>query len=261
MKELCEICGVDHPTSRNIYHGGDMRVLITTFPKSGTNLIAQIFGSPQHIPISHNMLYSGIPIRSNSVQANNELTLKKMAAPIAGFDGVAFGHIPYNYTFFEAMNHKPTMLVQLIRDPRDVIVSHYHYVIQNPLRAMNYILENGSKLTECDDPILELIKLSPPRWAAFTPWLEHAHVIRYEDLRADPLAQAKIIVQKLGIDEAVRLRIGSESAMVSRIRPQKSPTFRKGGVGDWKSFFKPHHKKLYEEIMCETHEELGYEFG
>ena len=257
-KSHCEICGVEHPTSSNVFHQGKMRVLITTFPKSGTNLITQMFGMPTHIRISHNMLHLGIPIFSDVEHAHNELSIQEMAAQIAGFDGVAFGHIPYNYSFDEAMRHKPTLMVQLVRDPRDVIVSHFHYVKRKPDAAMNYRFDDGKFLVERDDPILDLIRLSPARWDMFLPWLEIAHVVRYEDLRADPRKVGREVVALIGLDEAVRLRIGSESAMVSRIRPEKSPTFRKGGVGDWKSFFGPHHVKEYRKLMGETAEALGY---
>lgn len=260
MKSHCEICGLDHPTSENKYHIGKIRVLITTFPKSGTNLIIQMFGTPEHIQISHDMLYMGLPIKTDSVIAHNELRVKEMAAQIAGFEGVAFGHIPYNYSFEEARLHRPTLLVQLIRDPRDVIVSHYQYVKSKPDVAMNYKFEDGTLLSDRPDPILDLIKLSPARWEKFTPWLDIAHVMRYEDLRADPRAEGRRFVDKIGIDESTRLRIGSEDAMVRNIRPEKSPTFRRGGVGDWKSFFDNHHIAYYRELMSETAEELGYEF-
>jgi hypothetical protein len=214
----------------------------------------------EHIQISHNMMYMGMPIKNESPAAMNELTTKEMAAQIAGFEGVAFGHIPYNYSFEEALNSRPTQLIQLIRDPRDCIVSHYQYVFSKPGIAMNYVFEDGTKLSNRDDPIIDLIRLSHPRWAQFLPWLERAHVVRYEDLRTDPRVEGKKIVELLGIEEATRLRIGSEDAMVmvKRIRPHKSPTFRKGGVGDWKSFFQPHHIKEYKRVMAETAEELGY---
>lgn len=259
MKSACEICGIEHPTSENKYHRGPMRVLVTTFPKSGTNLIIQMLGNPEHIQISHNIMYMGIPIKTDSVDvAHNELSTKEMAAQIAGFEGVAFGHIPYNYSFEEAMNSRPTQLIQLIRDPRDCIVSHYAYVFGKPGVAMNYVFEDGTKLFDRDDPILDLIRLSPPRWERFLPWMERAHVVRYEDLRTDPRVEAKKIVDLLGIEEATRLRIGSEDAMVRKIMPTKSPTFRKGGIGDWKSYFQPHHIREYKKVMAETAEELGY---
>jgi len=258
MKSHCEICGLDHPTSENKYHRGKTRVLITTFPKAGTNLIIQMFGAPEHIQISHDMMWMGIPIKNDSVSARNDLSIKEMAAQIAGFKGVAFGHIPYNYSFDEARRHRPTLLVQLIRDPRDVIVSHYQYIKSKPGVAMNYEFDDGVLLADRPDPILDLIKLSPARWAKFTPWLDTAHVVRYEDLRADPRAEGRRFIAKIGLDEAVRLRIGSEDAMVRNIRPEKSPTFRRGGVGDWKSFFKERHIGAYRELMAETAEVLGY---
>lgn len=236
-----------------------MRVLITTFPKTGTNLIIQMFGMPEHILISAKLLYMGMPLNPDDhAYAHNKLTVKEMAAQIAGFPGVAFGHIPYNYSFEEALNHRPTLMVQLIRDPRDVIVSHYHHILKKPFASFNFRFEDGKLLSEREDPILDLIKLSKPRWEMFIPWMDKAHVIRYEDLRKDPRAEGRKVVALLGIKEATRLRIGSESAMVMRIRPEKSPTFRKGGVGDWKTYFQPHHVKAYEEHMGETAEVMGY---
>jgi len=258
MPSVCEICGVEHPPHEE-YEEGEMRVLITTYPKTGTNLIIQMFGNPVHIQISHNALYAGAGVNSTAKTAGNNLKFQDMAKQIRDFPGVAFGHIPYNNVFFEAMMAHPTTLIQLVRDPRDVIVSHYYHIREKPEAAFNHVFQDGIKLADKPDPMMELIKLSPSRWERFTPWMEHSLLVKYEDLRTNPHREAARMIDKVGEADMSQWGLINPTKMVNRIRPQNSPTFRKGGTGDWRIEFNREHVAKYEELMKDIHEELGYE--
>jgi hypothetical protein len=49
------------------------------------------------------------------------------------------------------------------------------------------------------------------------------------------------------------------SVLASNIDPQRSPTFRSGKAGGWRSQFNPQHKMIFKEISGDLLIRLGYE--
>jgi hypothetical protein len=47
--------------------------------------------------------------------------------------------------------------------------------------------------------------------------------------------------------------------VMEAIQPRKSPTFRKGKSGEWRSLFTDQHKKLFKQVTGELLTVLGYE--
>lgn len=263
----CPICGIEHPPGQYYPRPrNNMRILISSFPKAGTNFIIQFFGMPEHIQVSHKILNMGLPIDPGGTPkaAMDHLTVRGIANQIANFNGVAFGHIPFNWTFQEAVATKPTIFVLQIRDPKDVIVSHYYHALEKVDVPFNFKFEDGKRLTERDDPILDLINLSAARWNLFLPWLPSAYVIRFEDLIADKLATISKFYHFVGAGSMQAMGFASPGAMAKMHRPKKSPTYkirnkpggRKGG--GWREHFEPHHIEAYRKQMAEIEEILGY---
>lgn len=263
MTNRCEICSVDHDLGPLNLNGRGKRILVSAFPKSGTNYLIQFLGSNTgHIRISHDLLYMGMGIgpRTDGSAAGTGMTIKEMADQLEGFSGKGFGHIPFNYSFLEAVQARPTTMFVLIRDPKDVIASHYYYVKSKPDVAMNYrFLDDGKLLSEKDDLVLELIRLSVPRWKTFIPWIANgAHPIRFEDIRANESAACQRIIDLVG-DEHKAMALNDPRTMIARVNAQRSPTFRRGQVGDWEQVFEPHHIEVYKDVgMLEIERELGY---
>ena len=121
--------------------------------------------------------------------------------------------------------------------------------------VFNFYFDDGKRLSEKDDPLLWCIRLAPYWWKGWLPWIENKVpdlILRFEDLVGPNKRQiigqlAEKIGPEFSVDEAL-----------ARIDPNKSMTFRKGLVGEWKNEFQPHHIKLFEEIMGYTMETLGY---
>lgn len=254
----CEICGVEHGYENSNHKGEDMRVMVTTHPKTGTNLLIQLIGQPEHIRISHNILFMGMDVKSgNEKVAHNEITYNQVYQQVVNFQGTAFGHVPWTFRMEESARAKETLIVQLIRDPRDVIVSHYFHAKRDPEAGFNFIFRDGGRLSGRLDPIGQLIRLAPNSWEKFLPWLEVADaVVRFEELVARPLAVCEWLFREAGGGEA--FNVGSPQDMVARIDSKVSPTFRKGQVGDWVNHFTTEHVRDYQKFMGDIHRRLGY---
>jgi hypothetical protein len=248
----CAICGIDHGKASK-YHEKEARVLATTFPKSGTNLLIQYLGRPAHIRVSGSVLFEGVGLVEPDEAMNTPASITEHQ--IRNFTGVAFGHVPCHEEFWAATHSVPTLVIALIRDPRDVIVSHALWVKKRPVAHMNYLID-GVPLSERIDPIGDLIRMSAERWKGFLGWLRKPTlVVRFEELVRNPVDICRRIVTRVPVSV---FRAGSAEGMVNRADKESSPTYRKGHPGDWVNHFTTEHMRLYQEHMAETHRELGY---
>jgi hypothetical protein len=92
---------------------------------------------------------------------------------------------------------------------------------------------------------------------------DNTHLLRYEDLVADPAAALMATLEYCGLDarEATIKRIVDGAA---RTRPKAQDYHRtsrsfKGSVGRWKRDLSPHHKALCAEAFGDLLVECGYE--
>lgn len=252
----CEICGVIHGQNGN-WHDTPVRVMATCFPKSGTNLLIQILGRAHHIQVPSQIIYRGLEVSGTAMVPN--VTREMVLEDLRTYKGIGFGHVPFSRDFWEATHHQKTLPIVLIRDPRDAIVSHAHYVKTKPDVQMNFVTGNGIPLSESTDPISDLIILSRQRWESFMGWFRGPTMaIKFEDLISDPIKQANRISVALG-NSASELGMGSPEGMIGRIDSSKSPTFRKGKPGEWRREFRTKHRTLFAREMSDIMEILNYE--
>lgn len=256
----CPICGIEYP-EHNQHEETEMRFIATTFPKTGTNLLIQLLGNPKHIRVSHDMTHLGVPIKSgNKKVGGSEITYRDVERNLERFNGVAFGHIPYNHSFFKAIKKVPTIVAFLVRDPRDTIVSHVYHVGKVDGASMNYLMDDGKFLNESSDPIMDLIKISAERWRLFLPWIDHADlIIRFEEMVEDRIAVSQRIIDSVKPFATSVFRTDYPSKMAARVRPSISPTFRKGITNEWRTHFTDKHTAEYKKRMLVIHRSLGYE--
>ena len=101
------------------------------------------------------------------------------------------------------------------------------------------------------------------RFEPFLGWLGHAavKVLRYEDFITDrPATLAQVLDHAVErgfqptIERQAALHILEES-----IDPQRSPTFRSGKIGGWRSSFNEEHCRIFKEVTGDLLVRLGYE--
>jgi hypothetical protein len=260
------------------------RVLLNTPPKSGTHLLSECLSlmprmafSGRHFALANFISSSReAPIYWDSDQYPelDDLSLRRFLGkcPQGMF---AIAHASFHPGFGKILEELQFKQNILLRDPRDVAVSHAYYVKHlhsHPLHKYyvdtlksdeERILADimGSERGTTDFPRLSIHAV----FDGFMPWLDDPAtlVVRFEDLvgplgggdRDTQLAEIKRIgdfVERHLEPEQVRL-------IAEKMYAKTSATFRKGQIGDWQNHFTETHRCAFKEVAGETLIKLGYE--
>lgn len=166
--------------------------------------------------------------------------------------------------------------ILLLRDPRDIVVSHAFYVKREPLhdhyRYYTETLESDEerimasirgfgRSAAVDTPLLSVEEI----FAGFIPWLDDPStlVIRFEDLvgpRGGGYEEKQLAsIRKIG--KAVGRPIDKEQAqqIAQKMYGKGGLTFRKGQTGDWRNHFTEAHRHAFKEVAGDSLIKLGYE--
>ncbi len=218
-------------------------MFLISIPKSGTNMIDQMLGT-----------YSAVAyvIKSSISKAEDkfypvEEVLREMNNPPIQF---VRSHLLYSKEYeevLESYNH----VFFLYRDFRDCIISSMFW----DARTNAHQKPHQVKLSE--EQIDQLLFVQMEKWRPiyfrFSDWLDvpWIHKLKYEDFILDSKTQT---------ERLVRIINGSNSpAMMKMVGSRQSNTFRKGTIGDWKDYFKPHHLDIFWDYFGDLMERFGYE--
>lgn len=177
------------------------------------------------------------------------------------------GHLGYDIVYDLFMHRLGIIHIFIYRDPRDVAVSQAHALwhgggepgksatdIEHPARA--HFRAMGS-FDEVLSAVIQGYDIYPgvmSRWMQYVEWLQKSWVlsIRFEDIIKDRVGVSEEILDHLvthlnstlattiEINFATRIELVKMMEASSRAT-SKSPTFRKGAVGDWKEYFTIKH--------------------
>ena len=170
--------------------------------------------------------------------------------------------------------------VFIYRDPRDVAVSQaYHVTDPNDERFAHPDKDLYRALGGFDDVLeacivgLDRYPGVMERWQYYAPWMscDWVYLFQYERARTMPEVVAGEIIE-YGLDRTskifgYRLRCQGPSfgnmveQMVKSVDDTEySPTYRKGGIGDWREHFTERHKRLFKQTDKQNWlVRLGYE--
>lgn len=239
-------------------------VFINSVPKCGTHLLNQII--------------RGIPTFKNAKWLwllQHQDYIKKMENVESVT--VMLGHVHYSDELRDYLDKHKIPRLFIYRDPRDMIVSYVYYVmnIADGHELKDYFTE---ELTCNEERIMKLItgfnleekslRYNDIRYHyyPFMPWKDDSNtfVLRYEDLIESTASRKQTLnkvvdymwdsLQYTGINKEAIVQ-----AMEKNINPQKSDTFRKGKIGDWKNHFTEKNIEIFKSIAGEFIVELGYE--
>lgn len=248
-----------------------------SFPKSGTHLLTQVLagfcriGPAVESGLPAIVTYNGVSGRQRDIQ---EILLDLYTLQPGD---TAFGHLHAVPQLVDLLCSPGYACYFVLRDPRDVVVSHVHYITD---MAEDHIHQNYFKneLADFDARLRFSIagsesgslsgKSAPlpdicSRFEPYLDWLSHPEILtlRFEDLVNQTRRTLEQIVNhatqrgftiKTTRDEALEI-------LESNINPSRSPTFRKGTSGAWRSAFSPENKQLFKDITGDLLVQLGYE--
>jgi len=171
-------------------------------------------------------------------------------------------------------------VIYIVRDPRDVAVSNFHWEMKQRSMADDY-------------PIEEFVRrwMEPIFWPRLGNWGDHVTswlstrrdkegflLLRYEDLLADPVRELMKVAGLLGL-EPERQRLARAADLSSaehmqrlerdqggkwvqtRYTRQDKRFVRKASTGDWRSVLPPASVTLIETAWGHLMSTLGYEIG
>jgi hypothetical protein len=237
------------------------KVLVNSIPKSGTNLIDKVM---YNLP---NMHFSGkrtirkmthsIPEAINAVQL-----IRKGQYSLA--------HLEFDEKISAAVDDNQIKKILVIRDPRQILVSHYKYVtyidsnhkshtffksLPNDEERLNAVIDGFDGIVE---PLEVVIK-------GYLNWLKNKNclIIRYEDLIGEKGGGSTDLqfnaLHKILHHLEIQLSESEILTIRDKIFDENSPTFRSGQLDSWKSELTLNHKKKIKENLGDLIISLGYE--
>jgi hypothetical protein len=242
------------------------RVIANSIPKAGTHLLKKCLS-----------LFPGLSYANAHLEVNLQVEAMSGLLSAAADGGVVTAHLPYQKAYAQLFEELRYETLLIIRDPRDVAVSFSYYVTKTTDHYLNAYYRN---LSGNDERLMVSIvgikeKLVP--WAktglssidslysAFLKWSAETMncTVRFESLigptgggsRETQVQEIGRIAKHLG----VRLSRADVERIAEGTFDPKSPTFRRGMVGDWKNHFSPEHKKVFKDMAGHLLIDLGYE--
>jgi hypothetical protein len=243
-----------------------------SFPKSGTHLLTQILhGFTRLGPAVESGLPAIVTYQGESGRQREAGEICRDLRRLLPGD-IAYGHLHATPETVELLCGPGFATYLMLRDPRDVVVSHVHYVTEmEPNHALHryYTQELGSFEERLRTSLLGLPEAEIPfpdirlRLEPYLGWLERTEIacLQYEAFGADPQQFLQRVLEH-ATQRGFPCRLPSEQALQALragIDPQRSPTFRQGGSGGWRERFSPENKRLFKDVTGDLLVRLGYE--
>ncbi len=246
-------------------------------PKSGTHLLRSALMHIKGLRLGGSLRYI-----DNFDDDTNETHRKFVASSLEQMKPHLFkvGHLTYNDFIVNKMIEKNIKVVMIVRDPRDIILSHVNHAKKNfggKYRFYDYyahVLKNDDERIKTSISGLSgsFAKGSTAylpdvygRFEYFLGWKEFEHClwVKFEDLigqngGGDDMLQRetfKKIVDFVGCS----MSEGEIDLALQKIFDPSSPTFNKGQIGRWKQQFTDEHIRLFKKHAKNLLVELDYE--
>lgn len=241
------------------------RIVASSIPKAGTHLLARC------LHLFPEIEDSGLRLRGHIKHE----TLERRLNQVGGGCFIPL-HLAFTPEREQLLGDLGFALVLIIRDPRDIVTSHYHYVTRvsklHPLRGYyNALPDDSARLMASIRGIpgsqgrgrVRLPDIDS-RCRAFLDWADYgACIVQFEKL-VGPLGGGTREAQHGEIKKiAGHLNLEMDAATVEHIAENvyshKSSTFRKGTIGDWANHMTSDHRAAFKEIAGQLLIDLGYE--
>jgi hypothetical protein len=240
-------------------------VFLVSYPRSGNTWLRFLVGNLIHpeTPTTFANIEAFVP----SIYVNRDAQLRSLPRP-----RVLKSH--------EAFFGKYRKVIYIARDPRDIAVSYYHYQIKYRQLPSGFPLEGFVPLFIEDNfeglygPWADHVM----SWLAMRDTRDAFLLLRYEDLRENPVRELSKVAGLLGIpaaDERVRQAVERSSAnRMSSLEKEQSrqwvstkksrqdiPFVRAAGSGQYKSALSEKSVGQIESAWGHTMLSLGYELA
>ncbi|MGD9226099.1 MAG: sulfotransferase [Desulfobacterales bacterium] len=258
-------------------------VLINSLPKSGTNLLAKVLQlfpglSKETLHLGYSDIYK---FEQNPDSKNNLVRIGVDFPTVASIDSIedqlismpdntfATAHLPFSSVLARFLQKSGFKMILILRDPRDVVVSHAKYIHSSPAHP----LHKHYQTLNFDEQIMTSIQgfeqdLKMPdinqRVQSLLQWAEQSftYTTYFEKLVGREGGGSK----KVQIDEVnhigQHLNIYFTESQLDTITNEifgGTATFSRGKIGAWHEAFNEEHKEAFHRRAGRLLVELGYE--
>lgn len=244
----------------------------TSFPKSGTHLLTQVLeGFTSVGPAVVCGLPAVVTYAGDSGRTRTETEILADLRRLRPGD-MAYGHVHATPAVVDMLCQPGWAAYFMLRDPRDVVVSHVHYVTEMEPGHIHYRYYT-QELKSFDERLLVSILGLPEsaiefpdiarRFQPFLGWMDRTEVLalRFEEFVQDQPAGIRQALDH-AVERGFPLGLPLEQAVslvLQRLDPGRSPTFRRGKTGGWREAFTPQHKAAFKQVAGDLLVQLGYE--
>jgi len=257
---------------RRLSLAGTPVLFANSFPKSGTHLLTQVMAGFTRLgPAVLSGLPAVVTFEGDTGRQRAEAEILSDLQRLLPGD-IAYGHVHALPGAVDLLCQPRFVAYFILRDPRDVVVSHVHYLTEMKKDHIHhhYYQEVLKTFDERLAASIQGVKNSngvtlPNILARFEPflgWLNRPEVLtlRYEDF----ITNREPTLRRV-LDHAIQRGFPSQvepdqavQILSEAIDPKRSPTFRSGKAGGWTTVFNGGHKRLFKEITGDLLLRLGY---
>lgn len=259
-------------------------VILSSFPKTGTTWLKSLLYSITHSSslesLNDNHPHLLVPSLELLVFAANQPDTAAVPASPENETGTRIfnTHIPYQ-VLSDALNSSDCKVVYVTRNPKDTVVSLFHYV------------KKSKKFEESPWTMEEAVDQFCKGVIPYGPYYEHVlgyrkeslenpqkvFFVTYEELKEDPNAHVKRLAEFLGfpvgkkvVEEIVRrcsfgelsnTAVNKSADMFTWLGLPNNSFFRKGEVGDYANFLTPEMIQRIDAITMDKFHKAGFIYG
>ena len=243
-----------------------------SFPKSGTHLLTQVLqGFPQFTPTVNSGMPAIVTFQGETgLPRSSGAIIHDLQRLLPG--DIAYGHLHALPEVVDFLCKPGVATYFILRDPRDVVISHVHYVTEMEPNHIHHRYYTQELHTFDERLRISILGLPDPaipfpdicqRFLLYLGWIDHPEVLtlRYEDFltnRLEALGSVYDHAVQRGLPPLAS-RAESIQMLESSIDPKRSPTFRSGKAGGWRTQFSPDNKQLFKDTAGNLLIQLGYE--
>ncbi len=185
-------------------------------------------------------------------------------------------HLPLRFYKKQLDAHPTTKVIQITRNPKDTLVSFYHFYRMNKgLGHFKGTFSDFFAMFERKELVFGDLFEHTSEWYKYLKDRENSLILIYEDMKRDLKGNVVKISKFLGknlpehvidliVTRTTFANMSKDKALnqshADDMNPSKSKFLRKGKVGDWVEYFNDRESKIIDEKCIEFFEPLGLTF-
>jgi len=258
-------------------------VLVNSIPKAGTHLVSKALSLVPGIDGEYARLaptgfeaQPGEATVSIGIGLARPVSAQRVRETLADLAPGQFAlwHVPYSQAFDALLRELNVSMLLVVRDPRDVAVSHAMHIAQFAGHRLHNVFVNmsdedrlavvidGLRDAAAGETLLEPLAVRYARlleWRAYDP----VHVVRFEDLVGER-GGGSAEKQSQSLRDMLRFIGVPATADVTQLIADNmfgdTVTFRRGKIGAWREHLNIEQVQRIEDSCGDVMRELGYAF-